>query len=130
MCHCSIFFVKRPEPISTTNFLSAIDLSLMDPIVQAEKENSEDTLCCNTSCVKPTPQVEECSFLVSVLNNSIHNPLPSQEFVSQEEKPKKRSKVGYRSLRHSWTVEEDNKLRELVEKYNKKHWKLIARGSD
>ena len=31
-------------------------------------------------------------------------------------------------FRHSWTVEEDFKLRMLVEKYHKRHWKLIAQG--
>lgn len=50
--------------------------------------------------------------------------------VEKKRKAKPRKKKEKQIFRHSWTMEEDFKLRMLVEKYKKKHWKLIAQGED
>lgn len=70
-------------------------------------------------------------------NNDKNTPLQKNTIKEMEEaipcvekkrrsKPRKKQQI----FRHTWTMEEDFKLRMLVEKYKKRHWKLIAQGKD
>ena len=70
----------------------------------------------------------------------MRSPAPSQkrsrrvdpdmyEYEEGVQEHRGRRRRGSSGTRRIWSEEEDVKLRELVAKYNQRHWKLIARGS-
>ena len=71
---------------------------------------------------------------------SVRPPAPSQkrprrvdpdmyEYEEGVQEHRGRRRRGSSGTRRIWSEDEDVKLRELVAKYNQRHWKLIARGS-
>ena len=120
-------------PITDNGSSSNFDLLIVD-----ESPSNSTSVLKGSNCNHiETPEDNSFQSIVETKDNecsfNVPKKITNEVVVCVKNKKKKVSKKKEKKVfRHSWSEEEDYKLRMLVEKYNRRHWKLIAKelGTD